>query len=159
MKCQSCHFISSNYRLACRPFNDHLQRCLQCIKGSTKSLTLSLSGFHFILKHTHTRLHYHELAQTLIGIQKVCAHTQKYTLPPHTVPLYSLPKLSLLVYLQCAKQDNSLSLLHLACQSKAEQNICNHNSSVPFNYTEPFHLTPAYAFVTISGLMLRNVSL
>lgn len=28
MKCQSCHFLSCNYRLACRPFNDHLQYSL-----------------------------------------------------------------------------------------------------------------------------------
>lgn len=37
MKCQNCHFISSNYRLACRPFNDHLLLCLQCIRESIKS--------------------------------------------------------------------------------------------------------------------------
>lgn len=56
MKCQNCHFISSNYRLACRPFNDHLQLCLQCIREreSIKS--------HF--SEEHTRLRYREPAQT-----------------------------------------------------------------------------------------------
>lgn len=91
MKCQSCHFISSNYRLACRPFNDHLQRCLQCIRGSTKSLSLSLSlSLAFTLSkntHTHTCLHYRELAQTLTGTQK-STHWYAST----HIFLYSLPK-------------------------------------------------------------------
>lgn len=78
MKCQSCHFISSNYRLACRPFNDHLQLCLQCIRGSTKSL--SLSGFHFIWEHTHT----FTLSWTCTNTdwhKHRHANTQKHTLP------------------------------------------------------------------------------
>lgn len=54
MTCQNCHFISSNYRLACRPFNDHLQLCLQCIRESIKS--------HF--SKARTRLCYPEPAQT-----------------------------------------------------------------------------------------------
>lgn len=62
MKCQSCHFICSNYRLACRPFNDHLQHSLQCIRDSTKSLPLWLS----LYLRTHTCLHYYQ-----------------HTLPPH----------------------------------------------------------------------------
>lgn len=75
MKCQSCHFISSNYRLACRPFNDHLQLCLQCIRGSTKSLSLAFT----LSKNTHACLHYHELAQTLIGTYKKKKQIHKYT--------------------------------------------------------------------------------
>lgn len=54
MKCQNCHFISSNYRLACRPSNDHLQLCLQCIRESIKS--------HF--SKEHTRVRYRQPAQT-----------------------------------------------------------------------------------------------
>ncbi len=136
MKCQSCHFISSNYRLACRPFNDHLQRCLQCIRGSTKS-SLSLCGFT-LSKNTHaralaqTRLHYHELPQTPISTQ-----TQAH------VPLFSPQTPSLLVYLRRAKQEliEPPSLSRPANQ-KAEWNICNHNSSVPFNYGRA-HLKPS----------------
>lgn len=72
MKCQSCHFISSNYRLACRPFNDHLQRCLQCIRGRTKSL----SAFHFIEENTHTH------AYIIMNLHKHAdTQTHKYTLP------------------------------------------------------------------------------
>lgn len=120
MKCQSCHFISSNYRLACRPFNDHLQLCLQCIRGSTKSLSLAFT----LSKNTHACLHYHELAQTLIGTYKKNIDTQihRNKPPPPTNPvfLYFLPKASLLVYLQHAKQANSLSWFLPTCQSKPE---------------------------------------
>lgn len=79
MKCQSCHFISSNYRLACRPFNDHLQRCLQCIRGSTKSP--SLAGFHFIWEHTPSLT----LSWTCTNSKK---HTETHTPQPH-IPLFS----------------------------------------------------------------------
>lgn len=51
MKCQSCRFISSNYRLACRPFTDHLQRCLQCIMGSLKSHFVATSALKGTRKH------------------------------------------------------------------------------------------------------------
>lgn len=51
MKCQSCHFISSNYRLACRPFTDHLQRCLQCITGSLKSHFVATNALKGTRKH------------------------------------------------------------------------------------------------------------
>lgn len=81
MKCQSCHFISSNYRLACRPFNDHLQRSLQCIRGSTKSLSHSLA--FTLSKNTHTLAYIIMNLQTtnsqiLIGTQKNCTHTLIY---------------------------------------------------------------------------------
>lgn len=92
MKCQSCHFISSNYRLACRPFNDHLQLCLQCIRGSAKSLSPAFT----LSKSAHACLHYHELAQTLISTckkKKRYTKTQKYThTPPTPYSLYSFPK-------------------------------------------------------------------
>lgn len=121
MKCQSCHFISSNYRLACRPFNDHLQHCLQCIRGSTKSLP----AFHFIEERTHTHTHAYI-------IMKLHKHRNTHS-PPHT-PLF-LSQTPHFLFICDVQNKNSSSRLLLACQSKAEWNICNHNSSVPFNYT------------------------
>lgn len=61
VKCQCCHSLSCNYRLACRPFNDHLQYNLQCI-----SVSLNCA-------HTHTRARKHtpthtELVLTLLSI-------------------------------------------------------------------------------------------
>lgn len=55
VKCQCCHSLSCNYRLACRPFNDHLQYNLQCI-------SVSLNCAH-TLAQTHT-----ELVLTLLSI-------------------------------------------------------------------------------------------
>lgn len=122
MKCQSCHFISSNYRLACRPFNDHLQHCLQCIRRSTKSL--SRVSF-FLRTHTYTlsHIHYHELAQTLIGTQKVhaCKHTLIHERPEiYTPTTYSCIIFPNFLFICNVQNKNSLSRLPLACQSKAE---------------------------------------
>lgn len=108
MKCQSCHFICSNYRLACRPFNDHLQHSLQCIRGSTKSLPL----WHSLYLKTHACLHYRE-----------------HTLPAHILlrsspscPPTSPSPTFLLVYLQSAKTRQLIELLSLglSIRSRAE---------------------------------------
>lgn len=59
VKCQCCHSLSCNYRLACRPFNDHLQYNLQCI-------SVSLNCAHTLArKHTPTHT---ELVLTLLSI-------------------------------------------------------------------------------------------
>ena len=80
---------------------------LEGVQNLPLSLAFTLS------ENTHTRLHYRELAQT------VKKNTPKHTLPNHISSIL-FPNPSLLVYLQRAKNKNSLSRLLLACQSKAE---------------------------------------
>lgn len=65
VKCQCCHSLSCNYRLACRPFNDHLQYNLQCI---SVSLNCTHSRTHTRMQtHTHPPTHT-ELVLTLLSI-------------------------------------------------------------------------------------------
>lgn len=61
VKCQCCHSLSCNYRLACRPFNDHLQYNLQCI-----SVSLNCAHTH-LHANTHPPSHT-ELILTLLSI-------------------------------------------------------------------------------------------
>lgn len=73
-----------------------------------QNLSLSLSPAFTLSKNTHTHLHYHELAQTLIGTRKECTHNDTQThrnTHSHHILLYFPPNPSLLVYLQCAKQE------------------------------------------------------
>lgn len=99
IKYQNCHFIASNYRLACRPFNDQLQLCLQCIRESVKS--------HFCEEHTH--------AHVIVNLHK------------HTMCGF-LSKASDFLFI-CEKNGDSFEQFRLTCQSKAEQDKCNYNSS------------------------------
>lgn len=96
MKCQSCHFISSNYRLACRPFNDHLQRSLQCIRGvQNLSLSLPFTLSKNTLAYIIMNLHKHRLGKRYTHTHWY-TNTQKYTLPPHITLFFSKPLTSCL---------------------------------------------------------------